>query len=218
MKKISFLFLAAIWFITGCADNNGKSVSSTTDTIPGATSSAPSAPIPDHHSTALQSIMDSTVIRMGRMELTNNPTKDFAMLMLIHHGGGRKLVHETLENNTDSGIAKLAKSIEVDLEKEIVQLNRFVIDKRYQKKQNESKASNELMKAMTPASQTSSPTSDSKQEEFPRIMITYFQTANDMVQVMEDNGADYEISGFAQEMVARNKSYIEQLKQLAIHN
>jgi uncharacterized protein (DUF305 family) len=99
-----------------------------------------------------------------------------------------------------------------------VQLNRFVIDKRYQKKQNESKASNELMKAMTPASQTSSPTSDSKQEEFPRIMITYFQTANDMVQVMEDNGADYEISGFAQEMVARNKSYIEQLKQLAIHN
>lgn len=137
------------------------------------------------------------------------------MLMRMHHVGGRHLIQEALKNNTDSGISKLARTIDASLAKESVDLNRFIIDKRYQQKQKESKASNELMKAMTPANETASPTANSNEEEFPRVMITYLQTANDMVKVMEDNGADYDISGFAEEMVARNKGYIEQLKQLA---
>src|SRR5689334_8894634 len=131
MKRLSYLCMAAaIGLMVACSDSNGKTETSANDSIPGSTSTAPAAPVPVNTNSSLQAIMDSTVIRMGRIELTNNPTKDFATLMRIHHAGGRKLIQEALNSNTDSTVTKLARSIDQDLRKEVVQLNRFIIDKR----------------------------------------------------------------------------------------
>lgn len=217
MKTIMVMSFALAIMMASCG--NGDAEQARKDTVPGNTGAAPAAaPPPPSTSSNLQAIMDSTVIRMGRIDLTNNPTKDFAVLMRVHHAGVRNLIQEGLKDNRDSSMAQLARSIDADLRKEVVQLNRFIIDKRYQEKQAASKASNELMRAMTPANQDSNPTSDNEQQEFPRLLITALQTGDNLVKVMEDNGAGYDISGFAQEMRARNKTYIEKLKQLAMNN
>jgi uncharacterized protein (DUF305 family) len=166
----------------------------------------------------LKAIMDSNMVRMSRMELTNNPTKDFALLMRVHHAGARQLIDEALKQNQDSSLAKIARKLDGDLRSEVVMLNRFIIDKRFNKQQKESPVSNNLMKAMTPNNEPSMPLSGNVAQDFAMLMITSLQSANDLVEVMQDAGVEYDISGFAEVMVPRNEKYIQQLKEWTTKN
>lgn len=49
-------------------------------------------------------------------------------------------------------------------------------------------------------------------KDFAVILIQLLQSANDMVQVMRDEVADYAISGFTEQMVPTNNAHIEQLR------
>ena len=100
----------------------------------------------------LKSILDSTVIRMSRVELTNHPVKDFALLMRVHHDGIRQFIEQGTPQIKDA------------------------------------------------------------QKDMAVLLIQLLQSANDMVQVMQDEEADYEISGFAEMMVPRNNKQIEKLR------
>lgn len=198
--------------LVSCSDSKRADVvkkGSTVDTASTLTTSAPMA------ESNLKAIMDSTMIRMGRLELSNNATKDFAMLMTIHHTGTRTMINQAVKGAKNPDVTKIAKAIEADLQKEMVQLNRFILSKKGVEQKAESEASMNLMKAMTSSNEVPTPGSNnSEKQEFPVLMISSLQTANDMVEVMDNAGAGYEISGFAQEMVARNNKYIEQLKEL----
>ncbi|HLO80270.1 MAG TPA: DUF305 domain-containing protein [Chitinophagaceae bacterium] len=161
----------------------------------------------------LKAILDSNVTRMSRMPLTNNPTKDFALIMRVHHDGAEKLIKEAMKYNKDSALAKIARDIQKNLDKETVVLNRFIIDHRFKKHEQESPVSNTLMKAMTPNTEPTTPLTGDVEEDFVKLMITNLQSANDLVEVMKDAGADYEVSGFTTEMVPRNEKYIAALRE-----
>jgi len=166
----------------------------------------------------LKAILDSNMIRISRMELTHNPTKDFALLMRVHHAGARQLIDAALDQNQDSSLARLARSLDNDLRKEEVSLNRFIIDKRFKKQPKESPVSNDLMKALAPNNEPSMPLSGEADEDFAMLMITSLQSANDMVKVMRNAGADYDVSGFTEDMIPRNERYIQQLKEWSTGN
>jgi uncharacterized protein (DUF305 family) len=161
----------------------------------------------------LKAILDSNVTRMSRMPLTNNPTKDFALIMRVHHDGAEKLIQEAMKYNKDTALAKIARDIQKNLDKETVVLNRFIIDHRFKRQEQESPVSNTLMKAMTPNTEPTTPLTGDVEEDFVKLMITNLQSANDLVEVMKDAGADYEVSGFTTEMVPRNEKYIAALRE-----
>jgi uncharacterized protein (DUF305 family) len=121
-----------------------------------------------------------------------------------------------MKYNKDSALAKLAKNIQKDLSRETVVLNRFIIDNRFKKQEKESPVSNTMMKAMTPNMEPTTPLTGDVEEDFVKLMITNLQSANDLVELMKDAGADYEVSGFTEEMVPRYEKYIAALKDWRI--
>ena len=206
------IFLAGITAFS-CSSRNGEENGESLNTSAAPAGSVDTVPKAAGKSDALKAILDSNVTRMSRMPLTNNPTKDFALIMRVHHDGTDKLIKEAMKYNKDSALAKLAKDIQKDLSKETVMLNRFIIDSRFKKQEKESPVSNTLMKAMTPNAAPSTPLTGDVEEDFVKLMITNLQSANDLVDVMKDAGADYDVSGFTEEMVPRNERYIAALKQ-----
>ena len=198
---------------SSCSSKNGERKDGSLSTSSAPAGSVDSVPQAAGKSEALKAILDSNVTRMSRMPLTNNPTKDFALIMRVHHDGTEKLIKEAMKYSKDSALAKLANDIQKDLEKETVMLNRFIIDSRFRKQEKESPVSNTLMKAMTPNAEPTTPLTGDVEEDFVKLMITNLQSANDLVDVMKDAGADYDVSGFTEEMVPRNERYIAALKQ-----
>lgn len=159
----------------------------------------------------LTSILDSTVVRMSRVELTNHPVKDFALLMRVHHDGIQKFIDQGYKQINDRELKSIVKQVEQDLREEVVMLNRFIVDTRFQKQQKESPVSNKLMESMSTVKQTF-PASGNNEKDFAVLLIQFLQTANDMVEIMEEEGADYDISGFASKMIPANNEHIEKLR------
>lgn len=210
------IFLAGITAFSCSSENvKNKDNSFSSSAAPSAIDSVPQANM-HRNSENLTAILDSTVIRMSRMPLTNNPTKDFVLIMRLHHDGAEKLINEAMKFNKDSTLADLANDIQKDMNKETVVLNRFIIDKRFKKQGKESPVSNTLMKAMTPNTEPSTPLTGDIEDDFVKLLITNLQSANDLVEVMKEAGADYEVSGFTEEMVPRYERYIAALKDWRI--
>jgi uncharacterized protein (DUF305 family) len=211
------IFLAGITAFSCSSENdNKKNGSLNSSAAPaGAVDSIPQA-LPTAKSENLKAILDSNVIRMSRMPLTNNPTKDFALIMRVHHDGTEKLIKEAMKYNKDSALAKLAKSIQKDVVRETAVLNRFIIDRRFTKQEKESPVSNTMMKAMTPNMEPATPLTGDIEEDFVKLMITNLQSAKDLVEVMKEAGADHDVSGFTGEMVPRYEKYIAELKDWTI--
>lgn len=222
MKRYLMLLIIAGTFGISCNSPDGPNADrfGKVRDLKGTTASAPPTPSLDSNvgntgaqAGNLKSIIDSNMIRMSRLELTNHPAKDFALFMRVHHVGAKHLIGAALkQRNLDTALAGIARDIEKDITSENVMLNRFIIDSRFNKRQQESAVSNNLMKSMTPNNQPSMPMSGNVSDDFAMLMITSLQTANDMVEVMKDGGADYDISGFTEEMVPSNEKHIEKLK------
>lgn len=189
----------------GASENADTTVDPSSGTNQAAAASRPSA--------ALKAILDSNMIRMGRLELTNHPVKDFALLMRVHHAGVRQLIASAMKNELDHDLNAIARQVERSLRQEVVDLNRFIIDSRFQKQQKENAVSNNLMRSMTPNNESQMPLSGNVSDDFAMLLITSLQSANDMVKVMDDGNAGYEISGFSEPMVQRNQKYIDTLKK-----
>lgn len=208
--------LASMSCGSGNSDNAGQNDMDSSGT--GTSAAPPSAAVdslvinPGLATGDLKSIIDSNMVRLSRMELTNHPTKDFALMMRVHHAGSRQLIAAALKQKMDTGLTKIARDLDRDLRSEVVMLNRFIIDRRFTDKASESAASNGLMKAMAPNSQPSMPMSGNTSDDFARLMIASLQSANDMVEVMDNADAGYNISGFSEQMVPRNERYIKVLK------
>lgn len=215
---LKMLLVSGIIVLSGGSCGNGIENGNDT-TGPTTTASAPPSASVDSVVTnraaetgSLKSIMDSNVVRMSRIELSNHPTKDFALMMRVHHAGARQLIAAARKEKLDTGLAKIVVDLDKSLRDEVVMLNRFIIDRRYKRKAPESAVSNNLMKAMTPNTQPSMPMTGNASEDFARLMITSLQSANDMVEEMENADAGYDISGFSEQMVSRNERYIAALK------
>lgn len=159
----------------------------------------------------LRPIMDSTVLRMSRVELTNHPVKDFALLMRVHHAGARQLIEAGLPHVRNRELNTILRQVDSGLREEVVMLNRFIVDNRFQQQQKESPVSSKLMNSMSTVKQPL-PSSGDRERDVALLLISYLQSANDMVQVMRDGETDYEISGFAEQMVPRNDRHIEALR------
>lgn len=206
MKKHHILFLA-LSFLLACQPKHKNEGT-------GATSSPPSLDegnTPNLKDQPLKSILDSTVIRMSRVQLTNHPVKDFALLMRVHHDGIRQFIDSGAPHIQDPHLKTIVSDIDKDVKDEVVMLNRFIIDNRFQKQPTQNPVSNKLMEAMSTIKQPF-PASGDGQKDFAVLLIQLLQTANNMVQIMQEENADYEISGFAEMMVPRNNDRIEKLR------
>lgn len=219
MKKnmLTLILMAGVTAFSCSSENDNKEDGSLNSSAPPA-ATVDSIPqiSQNERSENLKAIIDSNVIRMSRMPLTNNPTKDFALILRVHHDGAEKLIKEAMKYNKDSALAKLAKNIQKDLASETAVLNRFIIDRRFRNAEKESPVSNTLMKAMTPNIEPATPLTGDVEEDFVKLMITNLQSANDLVEVMKDAGADLDVSGFTKEMVPRYEKYIAELKDWSI--
>ncbi len=189
--KATFIALAVLTtFSFGC--NNNSNTEKTTDKK----DSVSMATKPN----SMMESMETMNTKMMHMPMTNNPDKDFAAMMKVHHQGAITMADLEIKEGKNSELLKMAAQMKQDQEKEVIQFDKFLTDTKDTSKTNG--FGMELMASMKGMANSPHNMSANIDAQFISMMIPHHQGAIDMAKVYLKYAKDKTLKSIAEQIVS----------------
>jgi len=179
------------------------------------------------HQHKMMTIMNDMHKDMEQMEMSGNPDKDFATMMIRHHKGAIDMSERELSEGKDQKLKEIAQNTIDKQTKDIEELKKFSDENTAMNKQTNMKkeeTENEQMVGGKKHMMTGSmkdmkkdmnnmELSGDADKDFAEMMIMHHQAAVKMSEEYLDEGNKQELKTLAQKMIDDNKMDIEKLKE-----
>ena len=168
----------------------------------------------DAKKNSMMESMETMNTKMMGMQMTNNPDKDFAGMMKIHHQGAIKMANTEMAEGKNNELLKMAAKIKQDQNAEIIQFEKFLTDT----KDNSTKEGfgMELMESMKSMSNASHDMSNNIDAQFVSMMISHHQAAINMAKVYLKYAEDKSLKAMAEQIVLSQQKEIEEMKLIKL--
>ena len=118
MKATLIVLAVLITFSYGCSNNsNTEKVTEKHDMSK-----------MDGKKNSMMESMETMNTKMMGMQMTNNPDKDFAGMMKIHHEGAINMANIEIAEGKNNELLKMAAKMKQDQNAEIIQFEKFIIN------------------------------------------------------------------------------------------
>lgn len=166
----------------------------------------------DEHSSPLMQTMHTMSTEMGKMQMTNDPDHDFAMMMTQHHQGAINMASYELANGDDATIKNMAQMMKDMQMEESKKLDSFV--KAHTPSGNSMDFMNAAMKSMSKMDKDadSQNLKGDSDHDFVHLMIPHHQSAIEMAQAEIEYGKVQMMKDMAQKMIEDQQKEIAELK------
>ena len=158
--------------------------------------------------------METMDTKMMGIQMTNNPDKDFAGMMKIHHEGAINMANIEMAEGKNNELLKMAAKIKQDQNAEIIQFEKFLTDT----KDNSAREGfgMELMESMKSMSNASHDMSANIDAQFVSMMISHHQAAINMAKVYLKYANDKSLKAMAEQIVSSQQKEIEEMKLIKL--
>jgi uncharacterized protein (DUF305 family) len=151
-------------------------------------------------SPTMMSIMHKMDSDMQKASLTNDPDRDFAQMMKLHHQSAVEMAALELTQGTDTAVQRMAAKMKADQQREIAAFDRFLQANASTTPSDRFAAEFKgTMKAMDHSGYTPGNTIDA---EFINMMIPHHQSGIDMAKVYLKYGTKNELKEIARNIIS----------------
>ena len=204
MKATLIVLAVLITFSYGCSNNsNTEKVTEKHDMSK-----------MDGKKNSMMESMETMNTKMMGMQMTNNPDKDFAGMMKIHHEGAINMANIEIAEGKNNELLKMAAKMKQDQNAEIIQFEKFLTDTKDNSKREGFGA--ELMESMKSMSNASHDMSTNIDEQFVAMMVPHHQGAIDMAKVYLKYAKDKTLKAMAEQIVSSQQKEIEEMKLIKL--
>ena len=164
----------------------------------------------DGKKNSMMESMETMNTKMMGMQMTNNPDKDFAGMMKIHHEGAINMANIEIAEGKNNELLKMAAKMKQDQNAEVIQFEKFLTDTK-----DNSKIDGfgmELMESMKSMSNASHDMSTNIDAQFVSMMIPHHQGAINMAKVYLKYAKDKNLKAMAEQIVSSQQKEIEEMK------
>ena len=168
----------------------------------------------DGKKNSMMESMETMNTKMMGMQMTNNPDKDFAGMMKIHHEGAINMVNIEIAEGKNNELLKMAAKMKQDQNAEIIQFEKFLTDTKDNSKREGFGA--ELMESMKSMSNASHDMSTNIDAQFVAMMVPHHQGAIDMAKVYLKYAKDKTLKAMAEQIVSSQQKEIEEMKLIKL--
>lgn len=167
----------------------------------------------NHDSNEFMKLMHAMMDTMHSMKMTNDPDNDFAMMMKEHHKGAINMANRELEKGKDSTLNQLARTMIMEQQKEITQMDSFLkahppvtVDTMFH--HNSSMA----MEMMSRSADLQYINGDAD-HDFAMLMIQHHQGAIDMADLELHHGKSAKLKSIAGKIKKDQQEEIKNLQE-----
>lgn len=164
----------------------------------------------------LMQSMSSMMDEMHNLEMSGDPDKDFAEMMVIHHQGAVDMAKAELAFGKDTVIRNMASSILSAQKSEIAKMQAIISSlPKVQSVTHMDRANDPLMKSMNGMMDAShnTPMSGDVDRDFVTMMIPHHEGAVEMAKVQVRQGRNAALKKMAQQMIDDQTREIGQFRQ-----
>ena len=204
MKATLVILAALIIFSYGCGNNSNMEKETENHDMSKM----------DAKKNSMMESMETMNTKMMGMQMTNNPDKDFAGMMKIHHQGAINMANIEMAEGKNNELLKMAAKIKQDQNAEIIQFEKFLTDT----KDNSIRDGfgKELMESMKSMSNASHDMSTNIDAQFVSMMISHHQAAINMAKVYLKYANDKSLKAMAEQIVLAQQKEIEEMKLIKL--
>lgn len=204
MKATLIVLAVLITFSYGCSNNsNTEKVTEKHDMSK-----------MDGKKNSMMESMETMNTKMMGMQMTNNPDKDFAGMMKIHHEGAINMANIEIAEGKNNELLKMAAKMKQDQNAEIIQFEKFLTDTKDNSKREG--FGTELMESMKSMSNASHDMSTNIDAQFVAMMVPHHQGAIDMAKVYLKYAKDKTLKAMAEQIVSSQQKEIEEMKLIKL--
>jgi uncharacterized protein (DUF305 family) len=156
--------------------------------------------------------MDQMMHKMHRTSGTGNNDIDFTTMMIEHHKGALEMSKVELEKGTDADLKKFAQQVVNDQNKEIAQMEKFMLNAPKDSSQNTVEFQKELNHSMMAMMNDSTHVYNDIDRDFAAQMIPHHQSAVDMAKVYLQFGMDKSLRKLCESIITSQSKEIQWLK------
>ncbi len=204
MKAALVILAALIIFSYGCGNNSNMEKETENHDMSKM----------DAKKNSMMESMETMNTKMMGMQMTNNPDKDFAGMMKIHHQGAINMANIEMAEGKNNELLKMAAKIKQDQNAEIIQFEKFLTDT----KDNSIRDGfgKELMESMKTMSNASHDMSTNIDAQFVSMMISHHQSAINMAKVYLKYANDKSLKAMAEQIVLAQQKEIDEMKLIKL--
>jgi uncharacterized protein (DUF305 family) len=156
---------------------------------------------------------------MKSMTPTGDADNDFAMMMLVHHGGAMDLSRVEIASGRDSGMVALARRIDSASRKEMAELDSFLVKNKPDQRPpandaSQSKFHATAMKMMDTTSLKTMTHSGNIDDDFAAMMIRHHKDGIAMAKLYLKSANASETRKIANKIITNQPKEIRRLEEL----
>jgi len=211
--SLLFIVFLSVLFLSSCKkDNETKDSSMMKDSSMNKKSTDNMKKTEHNMDNMFDKNMSNMMNKMHTMKMSGNLDVDFVTMMIMHHQGAIDMASAEISSGKQENVKSLASNIIKDQKSEIQTMQDW-LEKNKDAKSTSGDNSMKLMQSMNVMMKPDMKMSGDTDKDFLTMMIIHHQGAIDMASVETANGTDSKIKKMAEEIIKKQKTEIEQMKQ-----